>query len=112
MHAELTLPLDISIQGRGRRGSRSDGRGARGGMNKPRRKRTYFQQHLGVARSLLRLSFRLSLPLCLRLLNVSTGVLLLSGFFGKGHAVTGAMGSHSLGVPRRRGEDWVTSKLG
>ena len=34
-------------------------------MNKPRRKRTYFQQHLGVAHSLLRLSFRLSLSLSL-----------------------------------------------
>ena len=60
MHAELTLPLDISIQGRRERKrgrDRGENRGRsvggmaserEGEMNMTRRKRTYFQ-HLGVA---------------------------------------------------------------
>ena len=52
-------------------------------MNMTRRKRTYFQ-HLGVvARSPARSPAALGLSVCLRPKNVSTGVLLLSGFFRK-----------------------------
>ena len=66
-------------------------------MNMTRRKRTYFQ-HLGVV---ARSPAALGLSVCLRPKNVSTGVLLLSGFFRKvTQAGIQSVGSRSLAHAR------------
>ena len=73
-------------------------------MNMTRRKRTYFQQHLGVARSptpSVRPSLALSLSAAVERVNRS---FIAKWILWKGHAVTRAVGSHSLGDPRWRGE--------
>ena len=92
MHAELTLPLDISIQGRG---SRSDGRSrSERGNEHDAEKANIFSAASGCGSLASRLiqSVRLSLSAAVERVNRS---FIAKWILWKGHAVTRAVGYRS-----------------